>query len=63
MIKTELELRFVIDITRPITTEERGLVMTALDLTRRARLLRRLPWDDVDAIEAAFPTATDAAPL
>lgn len=52
MIRTEIELRFIIDMTKPTSDQERVLTLEALEICRKQRILRQQPTGDIDAVAA-----------
>jgi hypothetical protein len=65
--KTELELRFIIDVSKPLTTNERALLDHLLTILRAARTSRGLHVaGDIDVLERhlhAVPTTAAARAL
>ena len=64
-VRTELEIRFVVDVTRPLSEPERVILTRALDLIRQCRSVRQIRGaGDVDLLEShALPPDPTSVPL
>jgi transcriptional regulator of acetoin/glycerol metabolism len=62
MIRTELELRFIIDLSRAGSPKERELTLDALEIVQKQRVLHGQGHDDVDAIKSRVQALMPSLP-